>query len=101
MDIHPIAKMIVQKGVESTNLSMFSEVQKQEILGQAAETLMRLNRYSEAIKALELGGLALPVEQIKKIAENKILYGQYQEAYDLLLKAKQNEMAEFVKANFL
>jgi len=101
MDIHPIAKLIVQKGVRSANLSMFSEVQRQEILGQAAETLMRLNRYNEAIDAMELGNLPLPVDQLKKIAENKILFEQYQEAYELLVKAKQHEMAEFVKTNFL
>jgi tetratricopeptide (TPR) repeat protein len=101
MDIHPIANLIVQKGVPSANLSMFSDVQRQEILGQAADTLMRLNRYYEAIDALELAGLPLPVEQLKKIAENKILFGQYQEAYELLVKAKQTEMAEFVRQNFL
>jgi ClpP class serine protease len=101
MDIHPIAKVMAEKGVESVDMSMFNEDQRREIYSQAADTLIRLNRIEQAFIAMERAGRPLPIEKLKKVAENKIMLGQYQEAYDLLLKTGQNEMAEFVKANFL
>ncbi|MBW2971407.1 hypothetical protein KY359_00070 [Candidatus Woesearchaeota archaeon] len=100
-DVHPISKMIVEKGVDIVDLSMFSEVQRQEIYSQAADILLRLNRHEEAFIAMEMAGRPLPVEQLKKLAENKILMGQHREAYELLLRTGQKELAEFVKANFL
>ncbi|MBU2560782.1 MAG: hypothetical protein KKD17_00655 [Nanoarchaeota archaeon] len=101
MEVHPIAKMLAEKGVESADLSMFSEEQRRMIYSQAADILMRLNKHESAFIAMELAGRPLPVEQLKRIAENKILLGQHREAYELLLKTGQKELAEFVKANFL
>ena len=101
VEIHPIAKLIVNKGIESFDVSMFTEEQKKEILAQAANIFLRQGRFDDAMIALERGGLPLPEEQIRQVADKKILMGQYQEAYDLLSKTGQHEMAEFVKANFL
>ena len=101
VEVNPIAKMIVNKGIESFDVSMFPEEQKKEILAQAAQIFMRQGRFTEAVVSLEKAGLPLPVEQIRKVADKKILMGQYQEAYELLSKTGQTEMAEFVKANFL
>jgi ClpP class serine protease len=101
VEVHPIAKMIAEKGVDSAELSMFSEEQRRMIYSQAADILLRLNKVEHAFIAMERAGRPLPVEQLKKIAENKILLGQHQEAYDLLMKTGQHELAEFVKANFL
>ena len=101
VEVHPISKMIVEKGVDSVDLSMFAEVQQQEIYSQAADTLLRLNRHEEAFIAMEKAGRPLPVEQLKRIAENKIMMGQHYEAYKLLVRTGQHELAEFVKANFL
>ena len=101
MDIHPIAKVMAEKGVESVDTSMFTEEQRREIYSQAADTLFRLNRVEQAFIAMERAGLPLPIEKLKKVAENKIMLGQYEEAYELLMKTGQQEMAAFVKANFL
>ncbi len=101
METHPIAKLIAEKGIDSADLSMFSETQRQEIYSQAADILLRLNKVEQGLIALERAGRPLPVEKLKKIADNKILLGQHQEAYDLLIKTGQHELAEFVKANFL
>jgi len=101
VEVHPIAKMIAEKGVDSADLSMFSEVQRQEIYSQAADILLRLNKLEHALIAMEKAGRPLPLDQIKKIADNKILMGEYKAAYDLLVRTGQNEYAEFVKANFL
>jgi tetratricopeptide (TPR) repeat protein len=101
MDIHPIAKLIVNKGIENYDVSMFTEEQKKEILAQAANIFMRQGKFTEAVICMEKAGLPLPKEQIRMVADKKILMGQYQEAYELLSKTGLIEMAEFVKANFL
>lgn len=101
METHPIAKIIGEKGIDTVDLSMFSKEQKKEIYSQAADILIRLNKTEEALIALERGGRKLPIEELKKIAENKIMMGQHREAYNLLVRTGQKEMAEFVKANFL
>jgi hypothetical protein len=101
VEIHPIAKIIVNKGVENFDISMFTEEQKKEILSQAAGIFLRQGKFDQAMIAMEKAGLPLPVAQIRKVADKKILMGQYFEAYELLRKTGQTEMAEFVKANFL
>ena len=101
VEIHPIAKIIAEKGVDNADLSMFPEEQRRMIYSQAADILFRLNKVEHGMIALERAGRPLPVDQLKKIAENKILMGQHKEAYDLLVKTGQLEMAEFVKMNFL
>ena len=99
--IHPIAKLLVDKGVESVDLSMFEIEKRKEIYSQTADILHRLNRHEEAMVALSLAGRPLPVDQLKKMAENRMALGQYREAYDLLMKTGQIDMAEFVRQNFL
>lgn len=101
MTTHPIAKILAEKGVDSVDLSMFPEEQRKEINSQAADILLRLNRTAQAFIALERAGRSVPIEQLKKMADNKILLGKYDEAYELLLKTGNEEMAEFVKQNFL
>ena len=101
VEVHPIAKIISEKGVDSADISMFPEDQRKMIYSQAADILLRLNKFDDAFIALERAGRPLPIEQMKKIAENKMALGKYKEAYDLLVKTKQDKMAEFVKANFL
>ncbi|MFC1741594.1 hypothetical protein ACFL3V_03595 [Nanoarchaeota archaeon] len=101
MEVHPIAKVLAEKGVDSVDLSMFDEFKKQEIYSQAADILFRLNRPEQGMIALERAGRPLPVDQLKRMAENKIMLGQHQEAYDLLVKTGHAEMAEFIKQNFL
>jgi hypothetical protein len=101
VETHPIAKMIAEKGVDCADLSMFSEEQRRMIYSQAADILFRLNKVEPGLIALERAGRPLPVDQLKKIADNKILLGHHKEAYDLLIKTRQYEMAAFVKANFL
>ena len=101
MQIHPIAKIMAEKGVDQMDLSMFDEEQQQQIYSQASNILLRLNRIEEALIAMERSGRGLPIEQLKKIAENKMMLGQHKEAYELLEKTGQKEMAEFVRANFL
>jgi len=101
VEIHPIAKIMAEKGVDNVDLSMFDESQRCEIYSQAADILLRLNKPEQGLIALERAGRELPYEQLKKIADNKIMLGQHREAYDLLVKTGQTELAEFVKANFL
>ncbi|MBW2968004.1 hypothetical protein KY362_05965 [Candidatus Woesearchaeota archaeon] len=98
---HPIAKMLAEKGVDSVDLSMFDEVQQQEIYSEAADILLRLNRPEEALVAMSKAGRPLPLDKLKKMADNRMALGQYQEAYDLLQKTGQTEMAEFIRQNFL
>lgn len=98
---HPIAKMLAEKGVDSVDLSMFSEPQRLAIYSEAAEILMRLNRHEDAMIALSRAGRPLPIEKLKKMAENRIALGQYREAYNLLLQTGQRDMAEFIRQNFL
>jgi hypothetical protein len=80
---------------------MFSSEQRKEIYAETAEILKRHNKWEEAFIAMERAGLPLPIEQLKRMAENRIALGQYQEAYDLLMRTGQEEMAEFVRKNFL
>jgi hypothetical protein len=102
MDLyHPLAKIIAENGVDKVNTSMFSEEQKKEIYSQAAEILFRLNKTEEGFIALDKAGMPMPVDRLKKLAENKIALGQHRAAYDFLIRAGQKEMAEFVKLNFL
>ena len=101
VEIHPIAKMISEKGVDSVDLSMFPDAPRKEIYSQAADILLRLNKYEEAFYAMEKAGRPLPLDQLKKIADNKILLGQHKEAYDLLVRCGKKDLAEFVKLNFL
>jgi len=101
MEIHPIARIITEKGVDSVDLSMFNDVQRREIYSQAANIFARLDKQDSAIICMERAGIPLPLEQLKKIAENKVLMGQHREAYELLLKAGQKDLAEFIKKNFL
>jgi len=98
---HPLAKIIAENGVDKVNTSMFPEEMRKEIYSQAAEILFRLNKHEEAFIALERAGKPLPLDQLKKIAENKIALGQHREAYNFLIRAGQKELAEFVKLNFL
>ena len=98
---HPIAKILAENGVDKVNMSMFTEEQKKDIYSQAADILFRLNKYEDAFIALERAGKPLPVDQLKRIAENKISLGQHKEAYEFLMRAGQKELAEFVKMNFL
>lgn len=101
METHPIAKLIVNKGIENYDVSMFNEDQKKDILAQASQIYMRQGKFKEAVICLEKADLPLPIDQIRLAADKKILMGRYQEAYELLAKTGQHEMAEFVKANFL
>ncbi|MBI5881254.1 hypothetical protein HZB90_03930 [archaeon] len=101
MEAHPIAKILADRGVDSVSLSMFSNEQKKEIYAETANILVRHNKFEQAFIAMERAGLPLPIEQLKRMAENRIALGQYQEAYDLLMRTGQREMADFVKKNFL
>jgi tetratricopeptide (TPR) repeat protein len=101
MDVHPIAKMIAEKGIDSVSLDMFPEEQAREIYSQAADILLRLNKTDQAFIAMERAGRPLPLDQLKRMADNLIALGKYRQAYDLLVKTNQIEMAEFVKHNFL
>ncbi|HII72489.1 TPA: hypothetical protein HA265_07070 [Candidatus Woesearchaeota archaeon] len=101
MEIHPIAKLIVNKGISEFDGSMFSEAQRKEIFGQAAEIFFRQGKFEQGIQALEKAGLPLPVNTLKQVADKKMLMGQYQEAYALLAKIGDEKMAEFVRKNFM
>src|SRR3989344_9327504 len=100
MKTTPIAKRIAEKGIENVDLSMFSEDDKKILYEKAADILLRMSKIDEAFIALEKAG-KLPVEELRKRAETKMQFGQYKEAYYLLMKTGQIEMAEFVKTNFL
>ncbi|MFH1063552.1 MAG: hypothetical protein V1729_00560 [Candidatus Woesearchaeota archaeon] len=101
MNTHPIAKILAEKGVDSVDLSMFPEEQIKEMYSQAADILLRLNRNEQAFIAMERAGRVLPLDQLKRIADNKIMLGQHKEAYDLLMKTGHEDLAEFVRQNFL
>ncbi|NQU78549.1 hypothetical protein HQ545_02145 [Candidatus Woesearchaeota archaeon] len=101
MEPHPIARMIAEKGINSSDMSMFPADKKEEIYSQAADILMRLNKMDEALTAMEMSGRPLPVDKLKNIAEDRMSLGQYKEAYALLKRIGQQEMAEFVRLNFL
>jgi|SRR3989344_3964213 len=100
MKTTPIAKRIVEKGIENVDLSMFSDDDRRIIYDKAADILLRVEKIDESFIALGKAG-KLPVEELKKRAESKMHLGQYKEAYCLLMKTGQIEMAEFVKTNFL
>ncbi len=100
MEIHPIAKMITEMGA-NPDLSMFPELQQKEIYSQVADIFMRHQKYDKAIEFMEKAGRPLPIEQIKKVAESKMLLGKHEEAYALLMKCGDPEIAEFIKQNFL
>jgi len=100
METIPIAKRIAEKGIENIDLSMFSEDDRKVIYEKAADILSRMGKIDESFIALEKAG-KLPVEELRKRAETKMQFGQYKEAYYLLMKTGQIEMAEFVKTNFL
>ena len=100
-NIHPIAKLIADNGVENFKSQMFSEEQKKDILGQAAELLFRQGKFNDAIVALEMAGLPLPKDKIREAADKKMLLNKYEEAYFLLAKIEDQQMADFIKANFL
>ena len=101
MDIHPIAKLIVSKGVPDFDSSMFSEEQRVAIFGQASELFFRQGKFEQGIICLEKAGLPLPVDKIKEVADRKMLLGEYDQAYVLLAKIGDKHMSEFIKANFL
>ncbi|MFC1722599.1 hypothetical protein ACFL0V_00505 [Nanoarchaeota archaeon] len=101
MEIHPIAKLIVQKGLAGFDGSMFSEAQRVEIFGQASQIFFRQGRFDEGIEALEKGGLPLPADKLRELADRKMLLGKHEEAYKLLAKIGDDKMAEFVRTNFL
>lgn len=96
-----MAKMIVSKGVDNVNMDMLSPDQKKALYRDVAEILYRQGKTEDAIIALMKGGFDLPMEGLKKIAEEKMSIGNYQAAYNFLTRAGQHDMAAFIKSNFL
>ncbi len=79
---------------------MFTAKQQQMIYTKAGEELLRLNKFEEALYALEKGG-KLPIDQLRKIAQNHIDLREYRTAYLILQKIGDTAMASFLKENFL
>lgn len=98
---NPIAKLIVEKGINNVDTSMFPDHKLIDIYMDAAQILQRLNRMDEAYVAMAKAGQPIPIEKIKAIANEKIGLGKYQEAYALLKNTDEKELAEFIKQNFL
>lgn len=98
---HPIAKIMVEKGLSAVNTTMFSKEEKEAIFSEAADALLRLNRVDEALIALEKSGRPMPEDLVRKIADERMIVGKYAEAHSLFVKIGDQQMAEFLRLNFL
>ena len=101
MELHPIAKIIVEKGLKQADVSMFDDKTKKEIYSQAAEFLKRQNRNKEALVAMALAGEKIDPDALRQIVDNLFETKRFREAHDLLVAAGDEKMAELVRVNFL
>src|SRR3989338_9708132 len=100
MDLTLISLSVARNGIKNANLSMFTAEQQQIIYTKAGEELLRLNKFDEALYALEKGG-KLPIDHLRKIAQSHMDLREYRTAYLIFQKIGDTAMAHFLKENFL
>lgn len=98
---NPMAQLIATKGLNNVELGMLSPDQQKELLKEVAVILDRQGKREEAIIACRMAGLEVKQEVIESIADAKMSAGNYKGAYEFLVKTGSEQMAEFVKSNFL
>jgi hypothetical protein len=99
MDQEAIVKLILKKGIRNTNLGMFTEAERREILEKCAEQYFRLGNTEEVLNILQVTNLEKYANMMKKIAEDFIGIGEYRKAADIYEKIGQKEFAASIREN--
>ncbi|MBS3142564.1 hypothetical protein J4464_04220 [Candidatus Woesearchaeota archaeon] len=94
-----IVKMIVQKGAANVNLSMFSEEEKREILGEAAKHFIRMGKENEIIHILEYLDPVQYADKMLKKAESFMSLGEFETAAIIYEKLGMKDMADTIRSN--
>jgi hypothetical protein len=101
MDPETVVKLIVNKGVDKVNLSMFSETERKAILQQVVEAYMRQGRVSDVLDILEHVDLKAFADRMRPVAEQCVELGEYKKAALIYEKIGYRDLSEFITENFV
>jgi hypothetical protein len=85
---HPLVDKILKDGVESVNVRMLSLDVRKKLLGEAAATLMRQGKFSQAAQAL---ALAEHKEALKEHGKWLLSQNRYGDAAYFLIHSEKEE----------
>ena len=97
----PIVKLIVEKGVKNVNLSMFKDSERKAILQEVAEILLRQGKTPQVLEILEYVDVKKFEDMLRPVAEHCVELGDYKKAALIYEKIGYNELAEFIRINFV
>ncbi|HLD33777.1 MAG TPA: hypothetical protein VJB66_03550 [Candidatus Nanoarchaeia archaeon] len=98
---NPIVKLIVEKGLKNVNLSMFKDSERKAILQEVAEIFLRQGKTPEVLEILEHVDVKKFEDMLRPIAENCVELGDYKKAALIYEKIGYNDLAEFIRLNFV
>lgn len=127
MDLGNLASNIIDKGLENTDLSMLPWEKKMSLLTDVAVLYRKRGNFDDAVKALVMSGnmvkmklwsddlmelkkikhatiCAIPLKESEKLEKLGVLClneGYYRLAAEAFKAIGRNDMAEFVRMNFL
>lgn len=96
-----MVKLVLQKGGKNTNLDMLPEPERKAVLQEAVAALFRHGKNKEAFELLEQVDKEKFAEMAKSLASSFMESGDYRSALSLYERADDNEMASFIRENFL
>ena len=101
MNPEAIAQIIVQKGLNGVNLTMFSEEERKAILSSVAEIYLRQGKSDEVMGILEYIDLNRFLGILKSLAEKSFQLGEYEKAAKLYDRIGDTQLAKYITDNFL
>lgn len=101
MSASTIVKVVMQKGWKNTNLSMFLQEERREILEEVCRIYLRQGKMHEMMEVLKEVDLKSFSDIMKKIADNCLDLNDYENAVLIYEKIGEKEIAEVIRKNFL
>jgi MarR-like DNA-binding transcriptional regulator SgrR of sgrS sRNA len=101
MNPETIVRLILDKGINRVNLSMFTDSERKAILQQAAEQFLRQGKTKQVLDILEHVDMKKYADMLRPIAESCVELGEYKKAALIYEKIGYHELAEFIQLNFV
>jgi len=94
-----MARIIAEHGATQSNLSMFTEADKAEILRKVAQIYMRQNKTADLINLVRQHNLTEFNDVLKDYAKQCADLGDFERAAKIYEELGETLMAEFIRKN--
>jgi len=101
MNPNEIIKIIMEKGLKNTDISMFPETERKAILTKLAEEYLRQGKTNDLLDILQEIDLKRFSVLMEKLAEDCITLGEYKKAALIYEKIGNRELADAIRENLL